>query len=211
MTRQSPDILSGGNTGVELSFSFFQSTPPFRVQFTLVPLHIKKFHPKWGSTKKKSSLVLLPFCATSGPNYHRATVRCHNAFTYRDKRFSELLELPSCRIPTRNTLIPSTYSSDMYTSTVQSAPPPLLMLHSLPTLTYKFLISRLPILYLIPLPPRHRSLLKAILLRLLPPLPPWLSQSSSLECLRSLSQEHWTTSLSFIPSCRPYMYSGIQL
>ena len=51
----------------------------------------------------------------------------------------------------RNTVTPSD-SSDMYTSTVQSGPP-LLMLHSCPTLVSKSLISHLPILYLLPLPP----------------------------------------------------------
>ena len=49
------------------------------------------------------------------------------------------------------------------------------MLHSRPTLVSKLLISRLPILYLLPLPPPHRPLLLAILLRLLPPLPLTLS------------------------------------
>ena len=39
---------------------------------------------------------------------------------------------------------------------------------------------------------------------------PWLSQGSSMECWRSPCQEHWTTSLSLIPSCRPYLHPGIQ-
>ena len=51
----------------------------------------------------------------------------------------------------------------MYTSTVQSAPP-LLMLHSRPTLVFKPLISLLP--------PNHRPLLLAVLLCLLPPFLP---------------------------------------
>ena len=34
---------------------FFGSTPPFRVQFTLVPLHINKFHSQWGCPPKKKS------------------------------------------------------------------------------------------------------------------------------------------------------------
>ena len=59
----------------------------------------------------------------------------------------------------------------MYTSTVQSIPP-LIILHSLPTLAFKLLIPRLPILYVLPLPPHHRHLLLAVLLRLLPPLSP---------------------------------------
>ena len=45
------------------------------------------------------------------------------------------------------------------------------MLHSLPTLVFKSLIPRLPILYRLPLPPYHRPLLQAVL-RLLPPLLP---------------------------------------
>ena len=57
------------------------------------------------------------------------------------------------------------------TSIVQSGPP-LLMLHSRPTLVSKPLIPRRTILYLLSLPPHHRPLLLAVLLRLLPPLPP---------------------------------------
>ena len=43
--------------------------------------------------------------------------------------------------------------------------PPLLMLHSRPTLVSKPLIPHLPILYLLPLPPHHHLLLLAFLLR----------------------------------------------
>ena len=57
----------------------------------------------------------------------------------------------------------------MYTSTVQSGPP-LLMLHSRATPVSKPLIPHLLILYLLPLPLHHRPLLLAVLLRLLPPL-----------------------------------------
>ena len=39
---------------------------------------------------------------------------------------------------------------------------------------------------------------------------PGLSQGSSMECWRSPSQEHWTTSLSLIPSTRPYLHPRIQ-
>ena len=74
---------------------------------------------------------------------------------------------PPCRI----TVTLSSDSSDTYTSTVQSGPP-LLMLHSRPTFVSKPLILHLPILHLLPLPPQHRPLLLAVLLRLLPPLPP---------------------------------------
>ena len=45
----------------------------------------------------------------------------------------------------------------------------LLMLHSLHTIVFKLLIPRLSILYLLPLPPHHRLLLLAVLLRLLSP------------------------------------------
>ena len=55
-----------------------------------------------------------------------------------------LLELS----PSHNTVTTSSDSSDMYTSTVQSGYP-LLMLHSRPTLVSKPLISHLPILYLL--------------------------------------------------------------
>ena len=75
-------------------------------------------------------------------------------------------------LPCRNTVTPSSDSSDTYTSTVQSAPPPLLMLHSRITLVSKPHISHLPILYLLPLPLHHRPLLLVIFLCLLPPLLP---------------------------------------
>ena len=73
--------------------------------------------------------------------------------------------------PLRNTVTPSSDSSDTYTSTVQSGPP-LLMLHSRVTPVSKPLIPHLPILYLLPLPLHHRLLLLAIFLCLLPPLLP---------------------------------------
>ena len=53
------------------------------------------------------------------------------------------------------------------------------MLHSLPTLIFKPLIPRRLTLYLLPLPPHHRPLLLAVLLRLLPPLPLTLSGFSN--------------------------------
>ena len=49
------------------------------------------------------------------------------------------------------------------------------MLHYRQTLAFKPLISRLTILYFLPLLPHHRPLLLAVLLRLLPPLPLTLS------------------------------------
>ena len=76
----------------------------------------------------------------------------------------------SC-LPCRNTVIPSSDSSDTYTSTVQSGPP-LLMLHSRVTPISKLLIPHLLILCLFSLPSHHRLLLLAVLLCLLPPLLP---------------------------------------
>ena len=76
----------------------------------------------------------------------------------------------SC-LPCRNTVTPSSDSSDTYTSTVQSGPP-LLMLHSRLTPVSKSLIPHLPIIYLLPLLLHHRPPLLAIFLRLLPPLFP---------------------------------------
>ena len=109
-----------------------------------------------------------------------------------------LLELPPCR----NTVSLSSDSSDMYTSTVQSGSP-LLMQHSCPILVSKPPIPQLPILYLLPLSPHHCPLLLAVLLCLLPPLPPdslrvlqWNAgglQARSIELLY----------FSLNPTCRP--------
>ena len=74
--------------------------------------------------------------------------------------------------PCRNTVTPPFSDfSNTYTSTVEAGTP-LLMLHSRPTLVSKPLIPYLPFIYLLPLPSHHRPLLLAILLHLLPPLPP---------------------------------------
>ena len=81
--------------------------------------------------------------------------------------------------PCRNTVTPFS-DSDMYTFTVQSGPP-MLMVYSRLTPVFKSLTPHLPILYLLPLLPHHRSLLLAVLLRLLPPLP--LTQGSSIGML----------------------------
>ena len=72
---------------------------------------------------------------------------------------------PSCR----NTVTPSSDSSNMYTSTVQSG-----LLSTNATLSphprLQTSYPHLSILYLLPLPPHHRPLLLAVLLCLLPPL-----------------------------------------
>ena len=74
---------------------------------------------------------------------------------------------PPCRI----TVTPSSDSCDMYTSTVQFSPASAnAVLSSHPRL--QTFIPHLPIIYLLPLPLHHRPLLLAILLRLLPSLPP---------------------------------------
>ena len=59
---------------------------------------------------------------------------------------------PPCCVPTRNTVTPFSKSFVMYTSTVQSGPP-FLMLHFRPTPFSKPLIPHLPIVYLLPLIP----------------------------------------------------------
>ena len=73
--------------------------------------------------------------------------------------------------PCHNTVTPSSDSSNMYTFTEQPGSP-LLMLHSCPTLVSKRLIPHRPIIYLLPMPSHLRPLLLAVVLRLLPPLPP---------------------------------------
>ena len=72
----------------------------------------------------------------------------------------------SCLPPCRNTVTPSSDTSDMYTPQYNLAPL-LLMLHSRRTLVSKPLIPHPTILYLLPLPPRIRVLLLAVLVRLL--------------------------------------------
>ena len=96
-----------------------------------------------------------------------------------------LLELPPCR----NTVTPSSVSSNMYTSTVQSDSP-LLMLYYSPILVSKPPIPHLPILYLLSFPLHHRLLLLDVLLRLLPPLIPLILSGFAMECWRSSSQKH---------------------
>ena len=104
-----------------------------------------------------------------------------------------LLELPPCH----NTVTPFSDSSNMYTSTVQSGPPQLMLYFRL-TLVSKPLIPQLPFLYLFPLLPHHRPLLLAILLRLLPPLPPdslrVLQWNAGVLRARSTEQLHFLSS-----------------
>ena len=76
------------------------------------------------------------------------------------------------------------------------------MLHSRTTLVSKPLIPHLPILYLLPLPPHHRPLLLAALLRLLPPLLS-LTLSGFFNGMLEISDPgalNYNTSLSLVPS-----------
>ena len=75
------------------------------------------------------------------------------------------LELPPCRIHTCNTV---TWTPPICIPSPYNLAPSLLMLHSHSTLVFKSLIPLLPILYLLPLPPHHRPLLLAVLIRLFP-------------------------------------------
>ena len=96
-------------------------------------------------------------------------LRCSQLFLFKFRALdsSHSWSCPLCR----NTVTPSSDSSDTYTSTVQSGPP-LLILHSRPTLVSKPLIPHLPIIYLLPLLLHHRPLLLTVFLRLLPLLLP---------------------------------------
>ena len=80
---------------------------------------------------------------------------------------------PPCCAPTRNTVTPSSESSDMYTSTVQWPPSANAALSPHPRFQTSYPL--LPILYFLSLPPHHRPLLLTVLLHLLPPLPLTLS------------------------------------
>ena len=115
----------------------------------------------------------------------------------------------SC-FPCRNTVTSSSDSSDTYTSTVESGPPPL-MLHSRVTLVSKPPILHLPILYPLLLPLHHRPLLLAFLLCLLPPLLP-LTLSGFFNGTLEVSDPGALNYFIFIvPSSRPYLHPGIQL
>ena len=114
----------------------------------------------------------------------------------------------SCPPSFHKTVIPSSDSSNMYTSTVQSAPP-LLMQHSHPTLVFKPLIPHQSILYLLPLPPHNCPLLLAVLLRLLLLFPLTLSGffNGIQEVFKPGTLNYFTFSR---PSCWPYVHPGIQ-
>ena len=75
-----------------------------------------------------------------------------------------------------------------------------LILHSLPILIFKPLIPRRPIQYLLSLPPHHRPLLLAVLLCLLPLLPP-----DSLRVLQRNAGDlkAWSTELLHFLSTHP--------
>ena len=63
--------------------------------------------------------------------------------------------------------------------------------------------------YLLSLPPHHRPLLLDVLLRLLPPLPLTLSGFFN-GILEVFEPGALNNSTSLVPSCRPYLYPGIQ-
>ena len=116
---------------------------------------------------------IFPCCVCAGNvTWRGKSVQCSTCSKWVHLRCSQL-SLPNFRAlgsshswscpPCRNTVTLSSDSSGMYTSTVQSSPP-LLMLHSRVTL-----VSKPPIL--LPLPLHHRPLLLAVFLRLLPPPP----------------------------------------
>ena len=83
----------------------------------------------------------------------------------------EPIVLKKCQTSRAKNLKPSSDSSDMYTSTMQSSPTSANSALS-PNLVSKPLIPHLRIIYLLPLPLHHRPLLLAVLLHLLPPFPP---------------------------------------
>ena len=114
-----------------------------------------------------------------------------------------LLELPPCR----NTVTPSSDSSDTYTFTVQSGPTTANTALP-PTLVSKPLIPHLPIQYLLHLPP---PLSVAPGCHYAPPAssPPHDSLRVSQWNAGSLRARS-TKLLSFVTSCRPYLHSGIQ-
>ena len=75
------------------------------------------------------------------------------------------------------------------------------MLHSRPTLVFKSLIPHLPFLYLFPLPPHHCPLLLAVLLHLLPPLPP-LTHSGFFNGMLEVFEP---VALNYSTFCRPIL------
>ena len=118
-------------------------------------------------------------------------LRCSQLYLskFRTLGSSHSWSCPPCCLLTRNTVTPSSDSSDMYTSTVQSSlpyanaalPPHPRLQTSYPPSSH--LVSS-------PSTPSPPSLLLVVLLRLVLPLPPSrLSQGSLMECWRSSSQE----------------------
>ena len=152
-------------------FHFFFSPAPLRLLILLLLLMSGKIHPYPGPIFPCSVCAAnvtwwgkSVLCCTCSKWVH---LRCSQLFLSKFRALGSSHSW-SC-LPCRNTVTPSSDSSDTYISTVQSGPP-LLMLHSRITPVSKPPIPHLPILYLLPLPLHHRPLLLAIFLRLLPPL-----------------------------------------
>ena len=104
------------------------------------------------------------------------------------------LELPPYCVPTRNTVTLFSDSSDMYTSTVQSTPSANAALPPHPRLQTSYSPSAHSVSSLSA--PYHRSLLLAVLLRLLSPLPLTLSGlfNGMLEVFEPRALNYFTSS-----------------
>ena len=158
------------------AFSFFFSCPSLallRLLMLLLLLTSSNVHPSPGP--------IFPCSACAGNvTWQGKSVQCCTCFKWVHLRCSQF-SLSKFRAldsshswscpPFRNTVTPSSKSTNTYTSIVQSGPP-LLMLHSRVTPISKPLIPHLPISHLLPLPLHHHPLLLAVLLHLLPPLLP---------------------------------------
>ena len=145
-------------------FSLFLFSCPtlalLRLLILLLLLMSGNVHPNPGS--------IFPCCVCAGNvTWRSKSVQCSTCSKWVHLRCSQL-SLSNFRAlgsshswscpPCRNTVTLSSDSSGMYTSTVQSGPP-LLVLHSRVTLVSKPPILLLPILYPLPLPLHHRPLL----------------------------------------------------
>ena len=97
-------------------------------------------------------------------------LRCSqlSLFNFRALGSSHSWSCPPCR----NTVTPPPPTPPPRIPPLWNLAPPLLMLHSRPTLIFKLLIPHLTILYLFHLPSHHCLSFLATLLRLLPPLLP---------------------------------------